>query len=136
QETTSLTFPFSRRPKAHTVPPSGVTICCRVSIRLRSTRPSTIESGHYSIIQQSGHTRCVWIRMGQSTPRNLRNLAMPAHLRRRIKRAAAALVGRDVAVCENPGKKRSPIFNEPEYGGDRSYGLPWDAHPHAKIVVF
>jgi hypothetical protein len=31
---------------------------------------------------------------------------------------------------------RAPIFNEPEYGGDRSYGLTWDTHPAAKIVVF
>jgi hypothetical protein len=30
----------------------------------------------------------------------------------------------------------SQIFNEPEYGGDRSYGFGWDAHPHAKIVIF
>ncbi|MGI8527244.1 MAG: sulfotransferase domain-containing protein [Pseudolabrys sp.] len=31
---------------------------------------------------------------------------------------------------------RAPIFNEPDYGGDRSYGLTWDAHPAAKIAIF
>jgi hypothetical protein len=47
-------------------------------------------------------------------------------------------------LCDDrrPGEdpiERSPraaIFNEPEYGGDRSYGLTWDAHPAAKIVIF
>lgn len=28
------------------------------------------------------------------------------------------------------------IFNEPQYGGDRSYGLGWEAHPYSKIIVF
>jgi hypothetical protein len=31
---------------------------------------------------------------------------------------------------------RSPIFNEPEFGGDRSYGLTWNSHPQAKIIIF
>jgi hypothetical protein len=35
-----------------------------------------------------------------------------------------------------PSSERAPIFNEPEYGSDRSYGLSWDAHPAAKIVIF
>jgi hypothetical protein len=35
-----------------------------------------------------------------------------------------------------PQRKLSAIFNDPQYGGDRSYGLEWNAHPNAKVVVF
>jgi hypothetical protein len=48
---------------------------------------------------------------------------------------AQASVGSNTALKLH-NAKRSAIFNEPEYGGDRSYGLGWDAHPNAKIVVF
>lgn len=49
--------------------------------------------------------------------------------------AGRKLDGRDGSIAA-PQLKRSKIFNQPEYGGDRSYGLGWDTHPYAKVVVF
>lgn len=57
---------------------------------------------------------------------------------RRISRNVAAAAFprfRKNAQGEIKGR-RSLIFNEPEYGGDRSYGVAIDSHPYGKIAVF
>lgn len=51
---------------------------------------------------------------------------------------APAMPRSDRDSCGNNGQptSRAPIFNEPEYGGDRSHGLTWASHPAAKIAIF
>ena len=54
-------------------------------------------------------------------------------------RSAGAVPGQSESAQSDggvPQRKSSAIFNDPQYGGDQSYGLGWDAHPNAKVVVF